>query len=303
MKADRSLIGIILLALAVSTIITLFIIGEGGGPYSIVKSEYSSAGSGRWLSGLTLLAKEPIGSVRMSHYALIIRNDQIMDLDRNGTPEEICRRVRSLESYLDMVEAAGFEPDVKKFKVKIPRWEGETMVREEFDLYLYDFSRYVWQAVPDDIMYSLERPKYRFGHLYDYYNVFAGIFDDEGNLTHFLQGVADFYLNKVIIIDELTIQLNENKTTYYGVTQEEKQDELSVLIAPDRGIVTFEDLERNDRMSVVFSMDTSKFPLGLGGISQVPIRSVLHIVEINVDEVELEYIIRLIDPPPPQPPE
>jgi hypothetical protein len=159
----------------------------------------------------------------------------------------------------------------------------------------------VWQAVPDDIMYSLQRPTFRWGHLYDFYNVFACAFDEEGNLTYFYEGVADFYVNKVIIIDELTIQLNENKSTFFGVTKEDTPDEHSILFAPDRGVVTFEELERNDRISVVFSLDTSKFPLNPGGIHQIPIRDVIHIVEIEVDGAVEEYIVRTVDPPQPEP--
>jgi hypothetical protein len=301
MKADRSLVGIIMIALVVSTVITLFIIGEGGGPYSIIKSEYSKSGTGRWLIGVNLLAKEPIGSLKISHYALIKRD--YPEIDPTGTPEEVSKRIRSLESYMKAVEAVGGEPIVKKLRVQIPRWEDEdTLLNEEFDLYIYDFSEYVWQAVPDDIMYSLQRPRHRYGHLFDYYNAFGCAFDDNGNLTYFLEGVADFYVNKVIIIDELTVQLNQNKTTYYGVTKEDTPGgELSVLFAPDRGIVTFEDLERNDRISVVFSMDTSKFPLDKNGLGQVSIQSVLHIVEITVDDTETEYIHRIVEPNPPQP--
>jgi len=301
-KADKSLIGIILIALVVSTVITLFIIGEGGGPYSIIKTEYSKSGTGRWLTGVNLLAKEPIGSLRISHFALINRTDLIGEIDRNGTPEEVCKRIRSLEAYLKAVEAVGGEPTIRKLRVEIPRWEDEnSMVREEFDLYLYDFSDYVWQAVPDEIMYSLQRPRFGWGHLYDYYSAFGCAFDEDGKLTYFLEGVADFYVNKVIIIDELSVQLNQNKTTYYGVTREDTTgEERSVLFAPDRGVVTFKDLSRNDRMSVVFSMDTSKFPLDQRGLHQIPIRSVLHIVEITVDGTETEYIHRIVEPPPPE---
>jgi len=302
-RADRSLVGVILIALTVSTVITMFLIGEGGGPYSVVKAEYGKSGTGRWLTGINLLAKEPIGSLTVSHFALIVRNDLLVELDREGTLEEVSERVRSLESYMGMVQATGSEPELRKLRVEISRWEDEnTLLREEFDLYLYDFSEYVWQAVPGEIMDSLERPTFNWGHLYDYYSAFGCAFDDRGNLTYFLQGVADFYVNRVIIIDELTVQHNENKSTYLGVTGEgEPGDEQSVLLAPDRGVVKFEDVKRNDRMSVVFSMDTSKFPLDQRGIGQMPISSVLHIVEITVDGAESEYISRIVDPSPPEP--
>jgi hypothetical protein len=305
MRADRSLVGVIGIALVASTALTLFIIGEGGGPYSIVKSEYSASGRGRWVSGVTLLCKEPIASLRLSHYCLLNRTELLADVDRNGTPEQICRRIPNLLSYLSTTQTMGQEPDVKALKVEMARWESyEDIVRETYDLILYDFSKIVWQAVPDRIMYSLERPAHGRGHLWDFYNCFACIFDDEGQPIFFYEGVADFFLNKVISIEELTVQKNEQKDMYYGVVEENSTDDaFSVLRAPDRGVVTFEDLKRNDHIAVYYSLDSSKTPLQQGGIFATPFHQIMRIVAISVDEGEPDYIFNVLDPPQPLPPD
>lgn len=305
MKADRSLVGIILIALVVSTLVTLFIVGEKGGPYSIIKNEYRSGGRLRFISGLTLLAKEPMGSLRISHYCLINRTDLICGLSGQGSPEEVCRRVPCIESYLGLSYFR--EPEIRKFSVEVPKWIDEkTLILEKFDLYLYDFSKVVWQAVPDDLMYSTERPVFKNGHLWDYYNVFACLFDENGNLTLFYEGVADFYCNKVISIEELTVQKNENKSIYFGVTEEGKVQErvLSVLNAPDRGVVRFEDVDRNDRLAVTFSIDPSRKPQDpTRAYGQFPMYKIMHIVEISPDEGNPEYVTNMVNPPKPIPEE
>ncbi len=295
MKADRGLVGVIAIALVLSTLVTLFVIGERGGPYSIVKSEYRSAGRSRWLVGLTLLVKEPIGSLKLSYFCLIDRTDLIGEIDREGTPEEVCRRIPNLKAYLEMAEQGGQDPEISSSPIEVPIWMDEdVLVKKEFDLHLFDFSKMVWQAVPKDLMCSTERPKFGRGHLWDYYSVFACLFDESGNLTRFYEGVADFYCNKVIIIEELTIQMNEEKSVYYGVTQEgEGKEGESVLYAPDRGVICFEDINRNARMTVVYSLDSSKLP-SITGLRSISMNSIVHFVKIGVNEGEPEYLVNIL---------
>jgi hypothetical protein len=305
MRADRSLVGIIGIALAASTLVTLFIVGEGGAPYSIVKTEYSASGRGRWVSGVTILSKEPIASLRLSHYCLYNRTDLLANVDRNGTPDQICRRIPDVKSCLDATESLGQEPEIRTFRVEMARWRShEDLDRKTYDLILYDFSRVVWQAVPDSIMYSLDRPVFGRGHLWDFYNCFACVFDDGGQPVFFYEGVADFFLNKVIIIEELTIQKNEQKDVYHGVVKEDSTDEaLSVLRAPDRGVVTFEDLKRNDHIAVYYAMDSSKTPLQPGGIYSTAFHQIIGIVTISVDGGEPDVVFNVLDPPQPLPPD
>ncbi len=298
------MVGIIGIALVASTIVTLFVIGEGGPPYSLVKSEYTASGRGRWVSGVTLLSKEPIASLKLSHYCLLNRTHLLATVDRNGTPEEISRRIPDVLSYLKAAQASGQEPDVMAFEVEMARWRSyDDLVRETYEVILYDFSRVVWQAVPDTIMYSMERPVFGRGHLWDFYSCFACVFDEGGEPVFFYEGVADFFLNKVISIEELTIQKNEEKEVYHGIVEDNSTDDaLSILKAPDRGVVTFEDVKRNDRIAVYFSMDSSKTPLRQGGNHATPLNQIMSIVAVSVNEGEPDYVFNVLDPPQPVPP-
>ena len=301
MKVDRSLVGAVLIALVISTLVTLFIVGEKGGPYLLVRNDYRSAEKGRFIIGQTLLAKEPIASLELSYFCLVNRTDLLGAINRSGSPQDVCARIPSLRSYLDISEAGFRAPDMSHFRVQLPTWvDGNRLAKKEFDLYLYDFSKLVWQAVPAELMHSLERPSFGRGHLWDYYNVFACLFDEEGNLSCFYEGVADFYTGKVISIEELTIQRNEEKSVYYGAAEhaETAGNVLSVLDAPERGVVYYEELRRNDRLTILFSIDSSKLP-SIDGNWAIPIYRIVHIAAISVDGVEEEFIANMANPPKP----
>lgn len=301
MRVDRSLVGTVEIALVVSTLVTLFIVGEKGGPYLLVKNEYRGGEKGRFIIGQTLLAKEAIASLELSYFCLVNRTELIGGVDRSGSPQDVCARIPSLRSYLDISEAGFRAPEVSHFQVQLPVWiDRDRLVRKEFDLYLYDFSGLVWQAVPSELMHSLKRPTFGRGHLWDYYNVFACLFDEKGNLSCFYEGVADFYTGKVISIEELTVQRNEEKSVYYGAAEDAETagNVLSMLNAPDRGIAHFEELRRNDRVTVLFSIDSSKLP-SIDGNWAVPMYRIVHIAAISVDGAEVEFIANMANPPKP----
>ena len=294
MKADRTLLGVILIALILSTLVTIFIVGEKSGPYSIVKNDHPQRAvlthGRRYSFGLTLMAREPVASLRISYFCLVNRTDLIEGIRGQATPDDVFQRISGTRSYLDMSKGGLLAPETHTLEIEIPVRNGEKIEKKKFDLYLFDFSKLVWQAVPQETMHSLDRPLIGFSgtqHLWDYYNIFAALFDEGGDLTYFYQGVADFFCNKVIAIEELIIQRNEDKSIYHGVTKEgEPQDEvISVLDAPDMGIVCYENIWRNDRITVFYSLDSSWVPSNQG---------IIQIIKIDVDEGSPEYIANVM---------
>jgi len=299
LRVDRSLVGTILIALLIATLVSFFIFGEKGGPYSVVKSEYASAGRNRFRVGLSVLVKKPISKLQFSYFCLVNRTDLIRGLARNATGRAMCEEIPNVRTFLDMAKAGFVEPEPRVFTAKIPLWETpDRLVEKEFQVYLYDFSRETWQAVPSEIMHSRNRPIFGRGHLWDFYDAFACMLDDTGNLTYFYQGVADFYLNKVVSIEELTIQRNDEKQVFVG--RGEQSGPGSILYAPDRGVVLFEDLKRNDRIQILFSLDPTNTP-SIDGKWPVGLSQIIHIVEITADGEAPQYIVNMVKPPKPVP--
>lgn len=81
------------------------------------------------------------------------------------------------------------------------------------------------------------------------------LIDGEGELSRFYQGVADFFLQKVISVKELSVEKNEEKSLYFGATAEEVEGASSIFSAPPRGVLVFEDIRRNDVIGVLFQVD------------------------------------------------
>ncbi len=278
MRIDRTLIGVVLIALVLSTVVTAFLVGERG-EYSIVKEirpRWIRKLTGkRYSFGLTLVAKQDIGSIRISHYSLMNRTDRISGFKSEGTPEEIAQRIPSIQAYLQATEGNPVLREISVHDVEIGK--------QDFELHLYDFSKVVWLSVPSDIMMSTDRPRAGITFLWNYYDVFACAFDKKGNLAYFYQGVADFFLNKIVSVKELFIERNDEKEVYYGVTEEGETQEIasSILHAPARGVLSFENLKRNDRIGVLFQVDGGGVPDNKG---------ILHITAISADEGKPEFI-------------
>lgn len=276
MRIDRSLVGVILIAIVVSTLITGFIVGERGG-YSIVKNvrpNWAPQRTGETYSfTLSIVANSNLGSIKVRHYCLLNRTDRIINVSKSGSPGEIAGRIPEIEAYLGAIRNDQSLVDVSVHEVGI----GE----REYELHLYDFSRVVWSSVPEGIMKSTNRPRSGIGFLWDFYDTFAVLLDKEGELSRFYQGVADFFLQKAISVRELSVEKNEEKEIYFGATVEEVEDESSMFNAPPRGVLIFENIKRNDVIGVLFQVDGGGVPSS---------RGLLHITSISVDEANTEYI-------------
>jgi hypothetical protein len=276
MRIDRSLVGVILIAVVVSTLITVLIISEGE-EYSIVKRVrpgWVAQRTGETYSfTLTMVANSKLVSMKIRHYCLMNRTDKIVNISKSGTPEEIAARIPEIEAYLG---ATGNDPSLVDISV-----HDVEIGKHEYELHLYDFSNVVWSSIPEEIMKSTDRPRSGIGFLWDYYDTFAVLLDGEGELSRFYQGVADFFLQKVISVKELSVEKNEEKEVYFGATVEEVEGASSMFNAPPRGVLFFEDLKRNDVIGVLFQVDGGGVPISKG---------LLHITSVSVNEADPEYI-------------
>ncbi len=299
MKIERGLVGTILVALVVATLVSFFIFGERGGSFSIVKNEYAAAGRNRFSVGLSIFVKKPIGVLQISYFSLLNRTDLIEGFPRNTTGEQICGHIPNIRSFLDMSKDGFIRPEATTLYANIPIWETpDRLVEKRFKVYLYDFSKEAWAAIPPEIIHSRKRPVFGTVHLWDFYDIFACMFDEDDNLTYFYEGVADFYLNKVVSIDELTIQRNGQKKVYLG--REGEIGPNSILYAPDRGVVRFDDLRRNDRIQILFSIDSTNRP-SINGRWPVSMSQIVQIIQIKADGYAPQYLVNTVKPPKPVP--
>jgi len=116
-------------------------------------------------------------------------------------------------------------------------------------------------------------------------SLFAFIFDPSGNITQFYSGCWDFFVDRSQSILELTIQLNENVTTYANT---QHMVEASLPLAetiPWAGEVAFTDLCKDDRVFITFRVN---------GGAVAGDQSVMQLVQLRVDGEYSEPVLNVL---------
>ena len=116
-------------------------------------------------------------------------------------------------------------------------------------------------------------------------SLFAFVFDSTGNVTQFYSGCWDFFVDRSRSILELTVQLNENITTYANKQYMVEGSHPLAETIPWAGEVVFTDLCKDDRVFITFRVNG-------GAVSGD--QSVMQIVELRVDGEYLGPIVNIL---------
>ena len=142
---------------------------------------------------------------------------------------------------------------------------------KKYDLYLLDYSPSLEALAPADVSGSLP-------------TLFAFLFDSSGNLSQYYRGSADFFHNRLRSIEDITVGLNENMTTYSS-RPHERPGYAPVSDAPALGRLTFANLQKDDRVSILIAVNGAR----VGGSG-----SILQIVRIRVNGKLINPVINFL---------
>ncbi len=93
--------------------------------------------------------------------------------------------------------------------------------------------------------------------------------DDEGNLTYY-QGSSDFFLNRNESMESLVISYNDNETTYRSAKEVAGAlDVPTIAEGPSLGTVKYPNVKKDDRMYVMFAVNSLSVPSHNGMIQLV----------------------------------
>jgi len=111
--------------------------------------------------------------------------------------------------------------------------------------------------------------------------------DKQGNLTYY-QGGSDFFLNRNQSIESLVISYNDNETTYRSVKEAAGSLNLPTIAqAPRLGTVKFEQVKKDDRMYVMFAVNSLSVPAHTG---------MMEIIRIYGDGELVSYRLNMMTP-------
>jgi len=262
MKVDRSLVGVIGIAIVLSTMITLFIIGEKAKEdVTILRDEFPSKLSTmeqKYAFVLSMIARKPLEDVTVKYNILSrVGRDNIPFINPNKTTganaEETIMNLVKIKSLMDQANYLGVGVDEWNGTVE---WKNESKTYK-FDMYFYDFSNVVRAFAPNYTVLDLRT------------SFAVWLNQSNGSIFYYFEGVPDYFYNRNRTIVDLTITHNDQSQYYRAVSEIEVEGKYKqIMEAPLYGTVTFEDVKKDDRLFVIYSLKGTTIP-GHGGMLQL----------------------------------
>ena len=277
---DRRLLGVLAIAAIISTTLSVLLFTKMDQErLEVLKNHWETPTIGGWWRlplaegavpyTLGVVARKPLGQVSIRFG--VLRN-QSFALNYTGldglSPREIAARVQDL-SFLDsrasdLAESMSVKP-----------------IEHEVDVMFAERRRRVLVIDYHPCIEALVEPGWPMEAPY----LFAFVFDDLGNLSQLYSGYWDFFEARAASVRDITIQLNENVTTYAN------QQNMAEGCLPLRrtqemvGRVTFDDLRKDDRIFVSFRVNGAAVPGE---------QAFMQIVCLEVDGDRLEPLINVL---------
>ena len=251
-RIDRGFVGVLLIAVVISTVIMGFVTVEKAKTgIEILKNKYplaiKTAVQERHTFVVNIIARKPYEEVKLKFSCLGKAKPVFADVNITKKPgvtlKEIAAQITPIKTCLSAGSSSPVGYAEENVEVEV---NGTT-----YEALLMDFGEVIaaGQAVSDlsfaPTCYVLWR-------------------DGQGNLTYY-QGASDFFLKRNESIESLVVSYNDNETTYRSVKEAAGSLNVPTIAdAPRLGTVRFEDVEKDDRMYVMFAVNSLSVPAHTG---------------------------------------
>jgi hypothetical protein len=254
MRVDRSLLGVIGIAIVLSTLITLFIIGERAEEdVTILRDEFPprlSTMEQKYAFVLSMIARKPLVDVTVKYNVLSdvpeVKDLPVANLTVMSTDEETIRsNLPRVESLLIEADRIGKPPDTWEEEIE---WKGPNQVHK-VRMYMYDFTDLLKATAPGFTVLNIQTT----------YVVWINTTNDA--IARYFVGSPDYFYNRNSTIVDLTITHNDDSQYYRAVSEIEVAEEYKqIMQAPLAGTVTFEDVVKDDRLFIIYSLKGTTVP-------------------------------------------
>jgi len=245
MKLDRSLIGVIGISIVLSTVISLFLVIEQTDEgVTILSNDFPTRPfdqERRFSYALSMMARRPLEEVSVRYISLDVI--EVENTTTESTHEEtILINLPRIDALMEEANSLDFTGGVEIWEGRV-EWTNTTAHRtHELDMYMYDFT---------DMMMSIAPGKAGV----DATSTFVVWINQTNNsIFRYFEG-GPFQFNGSLIIEDLVVTQNYESTRY---STEGKpgtvEDPLPIGLAPMDGTVRFEDVEKDDRLSIDFTL-------------------------------------------------
>ncbi len=247
-KMDRGFVGVLLIAVVISTMIMGFVsVEKTTVGVEIIKNKYPqrirTSVQERHSFVFNVIARRPFERVELRFSCLRKMEPPFSNPNitkkQGATLDDILSEVAPVKTCLAAAKNSPLGFDREEIQINVNG--------TNFKALLYDFGEIVaaGQSLSD---LSFAPTTYLIWR------------DSEGNLTYY-QGASDFFVNKNETIESLVISLNDNETTYRSEKETAGPSNVpTVGMAPKLGIVKFDNIHKDDRMYVMFDIDSLSVP-------------------------------------------
>jgi hypothetical protein len=246
-KFDRGFLGVLLIAVVISTIVMGFVTVEKFDlGIEIIKNKYplsiKTSEQSRQTFVLNVIARKAYQRVRIKFGVLRRMDPPFMDPNVTERPDVslhyLASQITPIRTCLSISKASpvGFQNETLEVDVNGTEYTG----------LFYDFGQII-SAGQENLDLSSAPTCYLLWR------------DGDGNLTYY-QGSSDFFLNRNESLESLTISYNDEETNYRSSKDPAGGDIPTVAEAPSVGIVTYDEVKKDDRMYVMFAVNSLSVP-------------------------------------------
>ena len=250
MAPRREILGVALIALTASTVLTMFIVGERADTMiEVLENTFPEEvrHDQRNTFSLAVIARKPISILELEVSSLNRINTETIDIEMGTFGREGMLSLDFISSMMDLAMKAGSDPIEYEREV--------TWIRTPHDLYVMDFTDTLLPILDNSLLAGYSGIGVS--------TIFAGVFNETG-LALLFSGFKDYFPRRNITITEMSINFNDEKDTYKRIKELSPAEIASgvptLLDAPDMGRLTFEDVEKDDTIRLAFSVDKSTAP-------------------------------------------
>ena len=256
-KIDRGFIGVLLIAVVISTVFMGFITVEKADKgIEIIKNKYPAmirtSVQERHTFVTNVIARKDYEEVKLVFSVLRIMEpvfgDENITKKSGVTLDEIAAEIVPIKTCLSAgrTSPVGFEREILEFNAN----------GTDVEALMYDFGGVIaaGQSVPD---ISSAPTSYLLW------------MDDEGNLTYY-QGSSDFFFSRNASIESLVVSYNDEETTYRSAKEVTGSVDIPTIAeGPKMGTVVYDNVEKDDRMYVMYAINSLTSPSHKGMIQLV----------------------------------
>lgn len=251
-RIDRGFVGVLLIAVVISTVIMGFVtVEKAKSGIEVLKNKYplamKTSVQERHTFVVNIIARKSYEEVKLK-FSCVSKAKPVF-ADRNITKKpgvtlkEIAAEITPIKTCLSAGRSSPVGYDEQIIEVEI---NGTT-----YEALMMDFGEVIAAGQPvSDLSFAPTS--------------YVLWMDEQGNLTYY-QGASDFFLNRNQSIESLVISYNDNETTYRSVKEAAGSLDVPTLAqAPRLGAVKFEDVRKDDRMYVMFAVNSLSVPAHTG---------------------------------------